>query len=210
MLFIDDDHTKALKLHLVIQNGVSADQYGYLSFGDALKEGLSIPALDGTRKQCGLQVKMLEQAAQRGKVLLCEEFRRGHEGHLQAIGHGHQHCDQGNNGLTASHVTLYEAIHWERMLHVSQNLFQYPLLGSGQSKWQAAQQRFAKMIRAVVMLYSFGNAGLAVADCKTQFKQKKLFKSQTGVIIGLSFSQLAKVCLDVREVHFLKCPPQQG
>ena len=136
VLLVDNDHAEAVELHVLIQQGVGADQNGYFAVGDALQEFLAAAAFDRAGEQRHLEAQMLQQGAQGCQVLLRQEFRGRHEGGLLAVGHRQQHGEQGDDGLAAANVALNEAVHRKGAAHVGKNLVQHAPLGSGELKRQ--------------------------------------------------------------------------
>jgi hypothetical protein len=64
-------------------------------------------------------------------VLFGQDFGRGHNGRLKAVGN----CLQGGSGghcrFTAANIALKQTRHWHRALHIGENFFERTHLRAG-------------------------------------------------------------------------------
>jgi hypothetical protein len=91
VLLVHNDHAETVELHLVIEQGMRADEQRYLPLRNAFQELLAVFTFHGTGQQGYLQVERAQQSAERGQMLLRQNFGRSHEGCLEAIGDRHEH-----------------------------------------------------------------------------------------------------------------------
>jgi hypothetical protein len=79
-------------------------------------------------------------------VLLCQDFCRRHERHLQAVLHGDQRRQQRHDRLAGADIALQQAIHRRRALHVFDDLLQRAALPIGEPERQDGARRLANPI----------------------------------------------------------------
>ena len=72
-------------------------------------------------------------------VLLGQNLRRRHDGRLVPAFHHMETGQEGNDRLSAPHISLDQPVHGMGSLHILLDLCQNPLLGTGQSKGEMIQ-----------------------------------------------------------------------
>ena len=69
-------------------------------------------------------------------MLLCQNFRRGHQSALLSVPGCTVGSRSSHHGLAAAHVTLNQPVHRGTLPEIRQNLLHRPLLGTGKGKGQ--------------------------------------------------------------------------
>ena len=70
------------------------------------------------------------------QVLFGQDFGRSHDTCLIAVAYGQQHRHQSDDSLSATHVTLYQAVHLMAALHILMYLAYHTFLRFGKLEWQ--------------------------------------------------------------------------
>ena len=134
MLFVDNDDPELLKLHVIVEQGMGADNECRLTLRNAFQALAALPAFDRPGEEHHWQVERLQELLQGGEVLLGQNFRGSHESRLIAIGHGHEHGQKSHDGFATTDVALDETIHGVRPLHIVQDFEQHPMLRRSEVK----------------------------------------------------------------------------
>ena len=69
-------------------------------------------------------------------VLLCQNFRRYHQRRLMTVFHRQIGGGRSHHGLAAAHIALHQTVHGRTPSQVHPDLFDCPLLGTGEDKGQ--------------------------------------------------------------------------
>ena len=70
------------------------------------------------------------------EMLLGKNLGRRHYARLKAVVYCQKHAHQGNERLSAAHITLNKAVHLLARLHIGMNLLDYAFLRSGEFEGQ--------------------------------------------------------------------------
>ena len=100
VLFVDDHQREAVKLHLLLEDGMGADNHLHLTASDGVLLRKTRFALLFSGKPAHLNAQRGEPGAEVIRVLLCQQFRRRHQRHLLAVGNGAQGCQGSNQRFT--------------------------------------------------------------------------------------------------------------
>ena len=111
VLLVDNHQRQAPVAQVFLEEGVGADDHfggAILDGGVGLGAGLLAETAGQPRDRDAQRPKPAEKAV---PVLLGEQLRRRHDGHLVPVGHGEQRGGGGDHGLAAAHVALHEPHH---------------------------------------------------------------------------------------------------
>ena len=128
VLFVDDGKAKAVKLNWLFDDGMGAHQYVDAAVGKSGKSFLATFALDHACEQFHPDVHIVKKFPNRDKVLLGQNFRRGHNTGLVTIVESYQCRHQGNKGLSRPYIALKQAVHLAATFHVTKYLTDDTLL----------------------------------------------------------------------------------
>ena len=81
------------------------------------------------------------------KVLLCQNFRGRHHGHLITCIYGQQRRARRHQRFTGPHITLHQTQHGMALLQILTDLLMHPLLCPGGFERQALQHALLKIRR---------------------------------------------------------------
>ena len=140
VLLVGNDQPQIGKPGGIRQQGVGANDQARFPLGNALPaEGFFLGG-QGTGQQLYPDAQRRKQLPQRGKVLLRQNFRRGHQGTLAAVANGQECRCCGHHGLAAAHVSLDQPVHGNAQGHIPADVLNGPLLGTGQGKGQGGEK----------------------------------------------------------------------
>src|SRR5579872_222717 len=122
---------------------------------------------EGAGKQDDAVAAGFENASRREKVLLREDFGRGHERNLVAVFHGDDCGLESDDSFAGADIALEKSAHGRGLLHVGGDFLQGAFLGTGGVK---GKDIFDRLTNAVVELK--GNAGLSFLFAALQFEAK--------------------------------------
>ena len=151
VLLIADDEGEILECHVLRDERVRAD--------DELRAAvcnfrLVLPLLRGSqraRHQNYGDPKRRKELFERLRVLLGEDFGRGHEGRLMAVLDRAEARRRRDHRLAASDVSLHEPVHGTAGREVAQNVIDGRLLRAGERKGEKAVKRLH-----MVRVHGFG------------------------------------------------------
>ena len=122
VLFVDNHQRQAVKLHLLLENGVGADNHLHFTVGDGFLLRLARFAFLFASQPADFNAQRREPAAEIIGVLLGEQFGRRHQRHLLTMGDSAQGGQRGNQRFTGSDVALYQAHHRHVQRHIALDL----------------------------------------------------------------------------------------
>ena len=178
MLFVDDGQAERAEVHRPLHERVRADNQVDVAGREPRKQ--IAPLQPGRRAgdELDAEARFLQELPQAEEVLLGENFSRRHERHLQAVLHRDERREQRHNRLACADITLQQAVHRRRALHVLDDLLQRAPLPFGQLERQNAARRLAN---AIVDLdrawFRLANGG-AFSHHQPQLKQEELFEDE--------------------------------
>ena len=132
VLLVGDDKTKLREGHIARQKRVRANDELRLAGGDGLFCAALLRRRHGAGQEDSPDRKMRHQRAERGKVLLCENFGRRQKRGLISVLRGAERRGRGDHRLSASDVALHKAVHGVAGGHVAQHITDRVLLRGGQ------------------------------------------------------------------------------
>ena len=141
VLLVADDEGKIVKRHVLRDERVRAD--------DELRAAvcnfrLVLPLLRGSqraRHQNYGDPKRRKELFERLRVLLSEDFGRGHEGRLMVVLDRAEARRRRDHRLAASHVSLHEPVHGTAGREVAQNVIDGRLLRAGEREGEKLIKR---------------------------------------------------------------------
>ena len=173
MLLVDDGEAEVLELDILLNQGVGADGDLHQPFGHQLLELHFFPGGEAAGEQGGDVAQLAENLFEGEAVLGGEDFRRREHGHLVAVLDGDDGGFGGDDGLTAAHVALQQAVHGMGRRHILSDLFEDALLGAGGLEGQHGFHAFANAI--VQLKGDAGNgSGLAALQGDAALQPEKL------------------------------------
>ena len=141
VLFIHDDKGQVSESNAFLEEGMGPNHQQQAARCQVIENGGPFGFWGAAGKQGQGQVHLGGQVLKGPEVLLGQDFRRGHDGHLSAIwrisGHNGR-GQQGHHRLATAHVALQEAVHHPPGLEVGPHLTHHPHLGLGKLKWKTA------------------------------------------------------------------------
>jgi hypothetical protein len=181
MLLVDDRESELAERDVFLDERVRADRHVHRSTRE-LGEQLAA-LLRGRRagEQRDPEPCLLEQPPDVEVVLLGEDFRRRHEGHLQAVLHRDERRHQGDDRLPGPDVPLQQAVHRLRPLHVGDDLPDDRLLISGQLERQHLAYRLACLIRDDDRARLALAVGAAAPQDDAELEEEELLEDQPPV-----------------------------
>ena len=125
MLFVRDHQGKIPVFHLFLNQGMGTHNHMIFPVRDGLIDPLLLPCRRGTGEKNGTdaQILLLTQLQKRFKMLGRQHLRGRHQTSLPAVCRAHQKGKKGENGLSASHIPLYQTVHRRLFAHI---LFDLP------------------------------------------------------------------------------------
>ena len=82
MLFVDNDQTESMKVHVILKQRMGANDQGRLATRQRLQDLLSRLAFGSTAEPGHRLIEGGQPGVESGEVLLCQQFGRRHEGDL--------------------------------------------------------------------------------------------------------------------------------
>ena len=140
VLFVDDHQGQAIKLHLLLEDGVGADNHLHFAAGNRVLLRKTCSALLFTGEPADFNAKRGKPVAEVVCVLLCKKLGRCHQRHLFAVGNRTQGGQCSNQRFTGTHVTLNQTHHWHIERHITFNLGDNARLCACRFKRQRCQQ----------------------------------------------------------------------
>ena len=146
---------------------------------------------------------MFDQGPDVQKMLLGQDFRRGHDGDLVSALDRHEGRRQGDNGFPAAHVALEEPVHRVGLAHVAFDFPDDAILGRGQGKGEEGAQFLGIAVRDREG-DAFFQGGPAAAQGQADLHEKELLEDQPAMGRGFAFLEGLDVFLKIGEMG----PPQ--
>ena len=147
VLFIDDDQPQSGELHLLLENGMGADDQTGTAALHQLQCRLALPAGLAAGQPGQRDAQRLQPVMEFAVMLLGQDLGRRHHRHLPAVFDRLQRGHGGDDGLAAADIALQQALHRMRLGQVLRDLQRRTLLGIGQPEAQAFQQRADQFFR---------------------------------------------------------------
>ena len=175
MLLIGDDKSEIGVLHILGKQRMRADDKVKVTVSE---RGLDLTLLfcgHRTREQPDPQTERSEDAKQRVKMLLCQNFRRSHERtHVSAF------CSvpykrRRNERFAAADIALNEPVHRLARLHIGKGIAHRPPLRISRCKGQG-RPKLVKVTR--LHLISVGLAVLSLHPAESAGEQEQLLEYQ--------------------------------
>ena len=199
MLLVDDDHGKIVKLYILLDDGMSANQYVERAVDERLVYLFSFFGASATGQKSHFDTDRLCPLCYGLIVLTGEDFCRGHEAGLCLIVDGYEHSHKGHHRLATAYVTLQKTIHLSAGAHIGANLFDDALLSISELEWKHLGVEPIEVL-ADCREYMPANATVAtLGEAKNvELNEKQLFEFQTL----LCFLQVVK---RLGEMYVAKC-----
>ncbi len=131
VLLVDHGEAEVLVGHLLLEDGVGADQDVDRSVGQAHQDRFPRPALFATGEDADPNADAVELVEQGRMMLPREDLRWGEQRRLRAGLDRRQHGHQRNQGLAGPDITLQQPKHRCALRHVAADFLDHPALGSG-------------------------------------------------------------------------------
>jgi hypothetical protein len=128
MLLVDDDERQCAELHVFLQERMRPYHEVDVSPGDRWQECPAFRCADLSRQQLHPMRAGGQPRRDGSQVLLREDFGGRHQGDLKSVLHRDQRGEQRDDGLAGTDVSLQQAVHRPRLLHVGNDLAQRTLL----------------------------------------------------------------------------------
>ncbi len=130
VLLVDHHEAQVAELHLVLDQGVGADQQLYFARGDPLQRRPALLRLRRAGQDGHPDRQSVEHAGDGGEVLAGQNLRGCHHAGLEAVVDGQQHRHQRHHRLAAAHVALQQPVHLAARHGVAPDLADHPFLGA--------------------------------------------------------------------------------
>ena len=172
VLLVDDEERETAETDPLLEEGVGADGDADVAAGERLLGGPAGFARQLAGEQGHRLAERPEPAVKVLPVLLGEEFRRRHQGHLKAgldrlAGRG-----RGHHGLAGADVALHQAQHRRARREVGGDFAEHAFLGAGQRERQAGTQAGKQGVRRCDRI------GRIAANFLAQQAQRQLVREQ--------------------------------
>ena len=128
VLLVDDGQSKAREDHVVLDDGMRADEDMDITILQVVEDGLAFLALHAAREQFDPYGHVAQKLAEGLQVLLGQYFGRCHDASLTAIVDGNERTHQRHKGLARTNVTLQQTVHLATRTHVLAYFLQHTLL----------------------------------------------------------------------------------
>ena len=140
VLLVDNHQRKTVKLHLLLEDGVRADNHLHLPAGNSLLLRKARFAFLLPGKPAYFNPERRKPGAEIVGVLFSQQLGRRHQRHLFAVGDGAQGGQRGDQGFTGAYVSLHQTHHRHVQRHIALDLGGDPRLRAGGLKGQGGQQ----------------------------------------------------------------------
>ena len=181
VLLVDDRQAQLTELDRFLDQRVRADDEVQRTAGEL---GLCFSSFFGRRRpgqERHAESRRLEQPADVDVMLLGKDLGRRHERDLEAVLHRDERGHQRDDGLPRPDVTLKQAVHRVRSLHVADNLANDLLLIAGQPERQYAPRRFTHVIGDDDGPRLHLRARAALAQYKPALEEEELLEDQAAL-----------------------------
>ena len=192
VLFVDNHQRQAVKLHLLLEDGVGADNHLHFAAGDSLLLRLAGFAFLFARQPADFNTQRFEPVAEVIGMLLGKQFGGRHQRHLFAVDDSAQGGQGSDQRFTGANVALHQAHHRHVQRHIVFNLGGNPRLRAGGLKGQGGQQL---VFQGIVGAERQGVIALGACPQRqhAEVMRQQLFQNQTLLRRVLAAFQLAKL-----------------
>ena len=192
VLFVDNHQRQAVKLHLLLEDGVGADNHLHLAAGDSLLLRLAGFAFLFARQPADFNTQRFEPVAEVIGMLLGKQFGGRHQRHLFAVDDSAQGGQGSDQRFTGANVALHQAHHRHVQRHIALDLGGDPRLRAGGLKGQGGQQL---VFQGIVGAERQGVIALGACPQRqhAEVMRQQLFQNQTLLRRVLAAFQLAKL-----------------
>ena len=140
VLLVDDGQRQVFELHLVLNDGVRADDQPRLAAGDQRQHLAPLFGLLAAGEPRGFDAQRLQPANEFAKVLLGQNFGGRHQRALPAGVDADGSGQRGHHGFAGAHVALQQAVHGDGPGDVVGNFGAHALLSGGEGEGHGGQQ----------------------------------------------------------------------
>ena len=163
VLLVGNDQAQIGKDRGLGQKGVGADDQVKFPVRQLLPQFLLFCGAQGAGQQGAADAKRRKQRGKTVIMLLCQNFRRGHQGRLptvfcRAVGRRSRH-----HGLAAAYIALDQTAHGPARAEIRQNLLHGAALGTSQGEGQG-------IVKGIHMARVHGRVGVDRPLCPKQGK----------------------------------------
>ena len=161
MLFIRNGERQTGKTEVIIEQGVGSDnEINSAGFKIFCNQAFFL-CRRGAGQKSNTETERFQKAAERSKMLLCENFGRGHESGGKAGAKALPDERGGHQRLSASHISLKQAAHPHTGGHIRSSLF-----------------------HSTALSYSW-----LKGECSIEFRKIRFYQSNTSPVLFLSAAQ---------------------
>src|SRR4030042_2182024 len=111
MLLIDDGEAQVMKFNCLLDDSVGPDHHLNIPILNPLIKILSLRTFDTAGQESHPNFQWLQPSMKIKKMLFCQNLGGRHNGSLIAALNHTEASQKGDNGLTASHISLDQSIH---------------------------------------------------------------------------------------------------
>ena len=150
VLLVNNCEREIFKFHIFFNQRVGADDDIHFSFRAVGKQFFAGLAFDRTGEQSQTHRQTIQHIFERDKMLLGQNFRRGHERGLELVFAREQHCGNGHHCFAAAYIALQEPVHREIRGEVGENFVDDFFLRAGELEsafcFERGEQVFADLV----------------------------------------------------------------
>ena len=140
MLLVDDDQPQVFEGDAFLKQRVGADNEGRLATANGAQRRFAFLAFHAAGKPGQGDAQSLEPAGKAAPVLLGQQFRGRHNGHLIVAGDGDRGRRRRDQRFSGPHVALNQAQHGFGAGEVAAQFLDDPALGSRRGKRELLQE----------------------------------------------------------------------
>ena len=186
LLFVNDEETQIIELHIFSHEAMGAHEDVHLAFFQFLQDALDIGRFAGTAQIIDPTGKIFQTLFERLEMLISQHGSGHQHSHLLVVGHGLECRTHGHFGLSEAHVATHQAVHRALTLHIGLHIL-----------------RGLQLVRRIFIK----ETGLQLVLHKAVGAIGKTFLLATT---GVEFDEVAGYILDFTLCFFLDTLPRTG
>ena len=180
VLLVDDSQSQVAELHRVLDEGMGANEYLQLATHQCLVNSCALTLTGRARQESHLDTDSVGQRPDSFQMLTSQYFGGCHDAGLVSIIQGNQCGHESDNRLTATHISLQEAVHLLSAAHVMAHLADNTLLRPGKRKLQNVVVKAVEISAHVSENVSHQTAAAAFYIMQdVELQEKQLFELES-------------------------------
>jgi hypothetical protein len=178
VLLVHDHQGQPVKGHVLLEQRVRTHHQVGLSGCDLRPARLPFPPPEASREEDRADAQGLQQPAEGEVVLLRQDFRGRHDRRLAPPLDRDHHRGCSHHGLSGAHLSLQQAVHGMRGMHVPCDLLDGSLLGPGEGEGQGGKEGLQHPALRPVPVGFRGSGHLPPAQQEGQLEDQELLEGQ--------------------------------